>query len=235
MSLGTGYPASGTSGSAGGAVNDGSAAKAGAHVRWIGGRLRAEARRCRYSADLKAFNNHLIAAVLTGHPLLINDGHIIMHPAIKDAVLHPESSPLQKSLSQEAALASRSDQKRRRPGTACRSDGGSGHNNRAAARQRPDSYTVLLVSLRLRRGRINSAREIRATSSARGAAIAQLQVFHKRSRHRRYCSIRILASRTNLLEELEAAPGGSILYDLRRVTDWGEHRSSPSNMVRSSY
>jgi hypothetical protein len=42
-------------------------------------------------ADL---NNHLIAAVLTGHPLLINDGHIIMHPAIREAVLNPKSSPL---------------------------------------------------------------------------------------------------------------------------------------------
>ena len=46
--------------------------------------------------NLKDFNNHLIAAVLTGHPLLINDGHLIMHPAIRDAVLYPESSPLQK-------------------------------------------------------------------------------------------------------------------------------------------
>ena len=43
---------------------------------------------------LKDFNNHLIAAVLTGHPLLINDGHIIMHPAIREAVLNPKSSPL---------------------------------------------------------------------------------------------------------------------------------------------
>lgn len=42
------------------------------------------------------FNNHLIATVLTGHPLLINDGHIIMHPAIREAVLNPKSSPLQK-------------------------------------------------------------------------------------------------------------------------------------------
>jgi len=44
---------------------------------------------------LEDFNNHLIAAVLTGHPLLINDGHIIMHPAIRKAVLNPKSSPLQ--------------------------------------------------------------------------------------------------------------------------------------------
>jgi hypothetical protein len=39
-------------------------------------------------------NNHLITAVLTGHPLLINDGHMIMHPAIREAVLNPKSSPL---------------------------------------------------------------------------------------------------------------------------------------------
>jgi hypothetical protein len=38
---------------------------------------------------LDDLNNHLIAAVLTGHPLLINDGHIIMHPAIREAVLNP--------------------------------------------------------------------------------------------------------------------------------------------------
>jgi hypothetical protein len=44
---------------------------------------------------LKDFNNHLITAVLTGHPLLFNDGHIIMHPAIREAVLNPKSSPLQ--------------------------------------------------------------------------------------------------------------------------------------------
>ena len=44
----------------------------------------------------KDLSNHLIAAVLTGHPLLINDGHIIMHPAIREAVLNPKSSPLQK-------------------------------------------------------------------------------------------------------------------------------------------
>jgi hypothetical protein len=43
---------------------------------------------------LKDLNNHLIAAVITGHPLLINDGHIIMHPAIREAVLNPKSSPL---------------------------------------------------------------------------------------------------------------------------------------------
>ena len=45
---------------------------------------------------LDDLNNHLIAAVLTGHPLLINDGYIIMHPAIRDAVLNPKSSPLLK-------------------------------------------------------------------------------------------------------------------------------------------
>src|ERR1700722_15511935 len=44
---------------------------------------------------LKDFNNHLIGAVLTGHPLLINDGHLVMHPAIREAVLNPKSSPLQ--------------------------------------------------------------------------------------------------------------------------------------------
>lgn len=44
---------------------------------------------------LKDFNNHLIRAVLTGHPLLINDGHLVMHPAIREAVLNPKSSPLQ--------------------------------------------------------------------------------------------------------------------------------------------
>lgn len=43
---------------------------------------------------MEDLNNHLIAAVLTGHPLLINDGHIIMHPAIREAVLNPKSSPL---------------------------------------------------------------------------------------------------------------------------------------------
>lgn len=43
---------------------------------------------------LDDLNHHLIAAVLTGHPLLINDGHIIMHPAIREAVLNPKSSPL---------------------------------------------------------------------------------------------------------------------------------------------
>jgi hypothetical protein len=40
-------------------------------------------------------NDHLISAVLVGHPLLINDGHMIMHPAIREAILKPESSPLQ--------------------------------------------------------------------------------------------------------------------------------------------
>jgi len=43
---------------------------------------------------LKDLNNHLITAVLTGHPLLINDGHIIMNPAIRDAVRNPQLSPL---------------------------------------------------------------------------------------------------------------------------------------------
>jgi hypothetical protein len=46
-------------------------------------------------STLKDFNHHLITAVLTGHPLLINDGHIVMHPAIREAVLNPKSSPLQ--------------------------------------------------------------------------------------------------------------------------------------------
>jgi hypothetical protein len=44
---------------------------------------------------LLELNEHLISAVLVGHPLLINDGHIIMHPAIRKAIVTPEASPLQ--------------------------------------------------------------------------------------------------------------------------------------------
>ena len=44
---------------------------------------------------LEQLNEHLISAVLVGHPLLINDGHMIMHPAIRQAVVDPEASPLQ--------------------------------------------------------------------------------------------------------------------------------------------
>ena len=43
---------------------------------------------------LAELNDYLISAVLVGHPLLINDGHIIMHPAIREAIVSPESSPL---------------------------------------------------------------------------------------------------------------------------------------------
>jgi hypothetical protein len=44
---------------------------------------------------LLELNEHLISAVLVGHPLLINDGHIIMHPAIREAIVTPAASPLQ--------------------------------------------------------------------------------------------------------------------------------------------
>jgi hypothetical protein len=44
---------------------------------------------------LEQLNDHLISAVLTGDPLLINDGHIIMNPAIREAVIDPTKSPLQ--------------------------------------------------------------------------------------------------------------------------------------------
>ncbi|GAA4716333.1 hypothetical protein Prum_005690 [Phytohabitans rumicis] len=43
---------------------------------------------------LRELNEYLVSAVLVGHPLLINDGHVIMHPAIREAILKPESSPL---------------------------------------------------------------------------------------------------------------------------------------------
>jgi hypothetical protein len=43
---------------------------------------------------LPELNEHLVSAVLIGHPLLINDGHVIMHPAIREAIMRPEASPL---------------------------------------------------------------------------------------------------------------------------------------------
>lgn len=39
-------------------------------------------------------NKHLVLAVLFSDPLLINDGYVLQHPAIRQALLNPEKSPL---------------------------------------------------------------------------------------------------------------------------------------------
>lgn len=44
--------------------------------------------------SVEQLNDYLIKAVLAGYPLLINDGHMIMHPAIRQAILTPARSPL---------------------------------------------------------------------------------------------------------------------------------------------
>jgi hypothetical protein len=40
-------------------------------------------------------NEQLIAAVLFGDPLLVHDGHLLMNPAVQQAIIHPGKSPLQ--------------------------------------------------------------------------------------------------------------------------------------------
>jgi hypothetical protein len=45
---------------------------------------------------LRDLNDQLLAAVLFGDPLLVNDGYVVMHPAIRAAVLKPSSSPFRK-------------------------------------------------------------------------------------------------------------------------------------------
>jgi hypothetical protein len=43
---------------------------------------------------LEELNEHLIAAVLFGGKLVINDGHMLLHPALQEAVVTPDKSPL---------------------------------------------------------------------------------------------------------------------------------------------
>lgn len=38
-------------------------------------------------------NNHLIFSVIAGDPLVVNDGHLLMNPAVREAILHPDESP----------------------------------------------------------------------------------------------------------------------------------------------
>ncbi len=43
--------------------------------------------------DVPELNRRLISAVLVGDPLLVNDGHVIMNPAVRTAVTKPRKSP----------------------------------------------------------------------------------------------------------------------------------------------
>lgn len=45
-------------------------------------------------ARVDDLNRNLVLAVLFSDPLLINDGYVLHHPAIEEALLHPEKSPL---------------------------------------------------------------------------------------------------------------------------------------------
>jgi hypothetical protein len=42
---------------------------------------------------LDDLNDHLIRAVLAGDRLIINDGYVLMNPALRDAILRPKESP----------------------------------------------------------------------------------------------------------------------------------------------
>jgi hypothetical protein len=44
--------------------------------------------------SMRALNEHLVAAVLFGDSLLINDGYLLNHKVLQEAVLKPDSSPL---------------------------------------------------------------------------------------------------------------------------------------------
>jgi hypothetical protein len=43
--------------------------------------------------SVSSLNAHLIRAVFYGDPLLLNDGHVVLNPAVRDAVLQPTASP----------------------------------------------------------------------------------------------------------------------------------------------
>lgn len=43
--------------------------------------------------SVERLNEHLIHAVLVGDPLVINDGYVLMNPAIQEAIVKPEVSP----------------------------------------------------------------------------------------------------------------------------------------------
>ncbi|WP_345761291.1 hypothetical protein [Diaminobutyricibacter sp. McL0608] len=44
---------------------------------------------------LAKLNNHLISSVIIGDPLLINDGYLVMNPALRAAIVNPKKSPFQ--------------------------------------------------------------------------------------------------------------------------------------------
>ena len=42
---------------------------------------------------LDQLNEHLIFTMIAGDPLVINDGHLLLNPAIREAIMRPEDSP----------------------------------------------------------------------------------------------------------------------------------------------
>jgi hypothetical protein len=45
-------------------------------------------------ADVRQLNEHLVVSALMGDPLLINDGYVLMNPAVRDAMNNTQISPL---------------------------------------------------------------------------------------------------------------------------------------------
>jgi hypothetical protein len=54
----------------------------------------AERHRDASVASLPNLNNHLLTAALFDGPLLVNDGYLLNHPVLRDALIDPDSSPL---------------------------------------------------------------------------------------------------------------------------------------------
>jgi hypothetical protein len=54
----------------------------------------AERHRDAHVASLSNLNNHLLTAALFDGPLLVNDGYLLNHPVLRQAVIDPNSSPL---------------------------------------------------------------------------------------------------------------------------------------------